>query len=90
MVNSVAGAKLSAVPENFCTLDDVELVFTGVQDAWMVDEDGEPSHLKETYADESEFAYYYCQGCGEQWHCSDGSQSELWEKVNAHLAQSKS
>lgn len=90
MVNSVAGAKLSAVPENFCTLDDVELVFSGVQDVYYINEDGGAESLKETYADESYFAYFYCNGCQEQWHSSDGNQDEMTEKVLAHLAQSKS
>lgn len=87
MVNSVAVAKQED-DQNFCTIDDVEVVYTGIQDIYTVTDDGMAGDLKETYGDESEFAYYYCQGCETDWARSVvQSQEQAWELVKAHLSE---
>lgn len=87
--NAVVGAKLHTHPENSCTIEDIEMVFNGVQDVWFVDENGEATELKETSVDGQEFAYYYCNGCHQDWtETAVQSQEEAWDKVKEHLHES--
>lgn len=89
MVNSVAGAKLSAVPENSCTLEDIEACFNGVQEIYTVGENGQMVETKETYLGESYFAYYYCTSCGEDWReTAMQDQDKCWKLAKEHLNES--
>lgn len=78
-MNSVA----TATP---CSLNDVEICYKGIHEIYTINEDGHEEHLKETYGDESYPAYYYCNGCQQDWVINVmQSQEQAWELVKEHL-----
>lgn len=80
-------SSLLAAP-NDCTLDDLEIVFNGIQEAYTVDRSGRSDDFKETYIGGSEFGYYSCNNCGKDWSRTVlQSQEQAWGLTKEHLAE---
>lgn len=85
MKNNVSDAELSVDP-NLCQLSDIEICERGVDEVSFVDEDGNPTDHKETWMGEAEFAYYYCNECGEDWRgTAMQDQAQCWKLAKEHL-----
>lgn len=87
MTNAVATVNSEETP-NFCTLDDMEAVYKGVHEVYSVDENGTAMETIETYLQESYLAYYYCNGCSQDWVINVvQDQDKAWELAKAHLVE---
>lgn len=87
MNNDVSDAELAVDPKN-CTIEDLEICYRNVQEAYTVDEDGTFGEHKETYLMEAEPAYYFCDGCGTDWSVTSvQSIKDAWKLAKAHLAE---
>ncbi len=84
VANSVSDAKQQV--DTNCQLSDLEMCEKGADEISEVDENGMPTHHKETYLGELEFAYYYCCECGEDWaKTAVQDQKQCWKLAKAHL-----
>lgn len=82
--NSVGDAKQEVATN--CQLEDVEICYVGVQEAYTVDEDGTWGDHKETYTMEAEPSYYYCENCQEDWRITTAQDREqAFKLVKEHL-----
>lgn len=69
-----------------CKLEDLEVCYKGIHEIYEVDQNGDATHSKEVYGDESYFGYYYCTGCGEDWaSTSYQDQQQAWKLAKEHL-----
>lgn len=86
MSNGVAVVNSTSPPKCGGDLSDIELVCKGVDDVYHVTEDGQIDYLKETYADDSYPAYYFCCECSTDWTINAvQDQEQCWKLVKAHF-----